>query len=114
MALTALSVKLTKITGLLSLFTLAILIPPELAAMPKINIVHERNAQNFARVRITNETREELICYVAIDGHKIKFRLPPVNSSKWYKATDTRFNASHFSTWCDYIDLYPQYKKKRL
>ncbi|WP_236702645.1 hypothetical protein [Thalassomonas actiniarum] len=85
----------------------------ELNAMPKIKIVHDRNTQDYARVRITNETREELLCYVAINGYKIKFRLPPLNSSKWYKATDTRFNSSHFSTWCDYMELYPQYQKKR-
>jgi len=89
------------------------LLPFKLSAMPKIKIVHDRNTQDYARIRVTNETREELLCYVAIDGYKIKFRLPPLNSSKWYKATDTRFNASHFSTWCDYMDLYPQYQKKR-
>lgn len=89
------------------------LLPFELNAMPKIKIVHDRNTQDYARVRISNETREELLCYVAINGYKIKFRLQPLTSSKWYKATDTRFNASHFSIWCDYMDLYPQYQKKR-
>ncbi|WDE08084.1 hypothetical protein SG34_000480 [Thalassomonas viridans] len=85
----------------------------ELNAMPKIKITHDRNTQNYARVQVSNETREELLCYVAIDGYKIRFRLQPLNSSKWYKATDTRFNASHFSIWCDYMELYPQYQNKR-
>ena len=106
---TATRLKAAVIGGLTVIFLLAF----EVNAMPKIKIVHDRNTQDYARVRVTNETREELLCYVAIDGYKIKFRLPPLNSSKWYKATDTRFNASHFSIWCDYMDLYPQYQKKR-
>ena len=85
----------------------------DVLAMPKIEITHDRNVQNLARVQISNETRKELICFVAIDGHKIKFRLKPLNTSKWYKATDTRFNSSHFSTWCDFIELYPRYQQQQ-
>ena len=82
-------------------------------ALPKLLVQHKRNANNLAEIQITNQTTEALICYVAIDGHKIFFLLQPQQPSKWYKATDPRFNYNHFSTWCDYLSLHPEYKPKK-
>ncbi|MCI2282480.1 hypothetical protein L3081_02545 [Colwellia sp. MSW7] len=72
---------------------------------------HQRSATNLAEIQITNQTSKALICYVAIDGHKLYFHLPANRPSQWYKATDTRFNYANFSTWCDYLSLYPQYSQ---
>ena len=72
---------------------------------PKYSTNHNRNHENFARVQVVNETRKNLTCFVAIDGRKIKFILRPFARSKWYKATDTRFDYTHFRTWCDYAEL---------
>jgi len=83
------------------------------SAQPKIAVQHQRSAKNLAQIKVTNQTIETLICYVAIDGHKIYFRLQANQPSKWYKATDTRMNSSNFSTWCDYLYLHPKYKKKK-
>ena len=82
-------------------------------ARPKTTVQHKRNANNFAEIQVTNNTIEPLICYMAIDGHKIYFRLQANQPSQWYKATDTRFNFSNFSTWCDYLSLHPQYMPKK-
>jgi len=81
-------------------------------AMPKIKVKHQRNIKNFAEVQVSNDTMENLICYVAIDGYKVFFRLKAIESSKWYTATDTRFNHKNFSVWCDYLKLHPKYQKK--
>lgn len=81
-------------------------------AMPKVDVSHQRNIKGFAEVRVTNATMENLICYVAIDGHKIYMRLGPIESSKWYTATDKRFNHTHFSIWCDYLKFHPRFQKK--
>lgn len=83
-----------------------------LFALPKITVQHQRNIKNLAEIQVTNQTIETLICYVAIDGHKVYFRLLAQQPSQWYKATDTRFNSSHFSTWCDYLSSHPRFKKK--
>jgi len=77
-------------------------------ALPKILVQHQRNADNLAEIQVTNETLETLVCYVAIDGHKLYFELAARQRSQWYKATDMRFNFSHFSTWCDYLYLHPK------
>tara|TARA_R110001583_G_scaffold1542_13_gene12045 strand:+ start:1429 stop:1794 length:366 start_codon:yes stop_codon:yes gene_type:complete len=79
------------------------------SAQPKVMVQHQRSVNNFAEIQITNQTIKTLICYVAIDGHKIYFRLQANQPSQWYKATDTRFNYSNFSTWCDYLDSHPKY-----
>lgn len=79
--------------------------------MPKFMVKHQRNENNLAEVQVINQTTEALICYVAIDGHKIRFRLLPRQPSIWYRATDPRFNNNNFSTWCDYLSLYPKYQK---
>ena len=64
----------------------------------------------FARIKIKNETFEPLACYVAIDGHKVKFKLQGQSSSRWISATDKRFNYQNFSSWCDYLELHPNYQ----
>ena len=80
-------------------------------AAPKVMVKHHRNANNLAEIQIINQTIKKLICYVAIDGHKIYFRLPAEQPSKWYVATDERFNHTNFSTWCNYLSLHPKYQK---
>jgi len=80
-------------------------------ASPKVTVKHQRNTKNLAQVQIINQTGEKLICYVAIDGHKVYFRLAARQPSKWYKATDKRFTHSNFSTWCDYLSIHPKYQK---
>jgi len=79
-------------------------------AKPKFLVKHQRNEKNLAEIQIINQTTKALICYVAIDGHKIRFRLQPRQPSKWYRATDPSFNHKNFSTWCDYLSLHPQYQ----
>jgi hypothetical protein len=79
-------------------------------AMPKINVKHQRNAEGFAEVQVSNETMKNLICHVAMDGHKILFRLKAIEYSKWYTATDIQYNHTHFSVWCDYLKLHPNFQ----
>jgi hypothetical protein len=73
-------------------------------ASPQITISYDLTTQGFTQIKITNETRRELACYVAIDGHKERFILTAMATSKWYKATDTRFKYTDFSVFCDYIE----------
>ena len=82
-------------------------------ASPKILVKHQRNIQNLAEIQIVNQTMKHLVCYVAIDGHKIYFRLPARQPSKWYVATSERFNHTNFSTWCDHLSLHPKYQKSK-
>jgi len=96
----------TILTFILLIFSLSV------SALPNFLVQHKRNAKNFTEIQITNQTSKALICYAAIDGHKVFFLLQPKQPSKWYKATDIRFNYNHFSTWCDYLSLHPQYQKK--
>ncbi len=77
----------------------------------KFSVEHKRAPNGFARIKVVNQTNEHLACYIAIDGRKTKFTLYGKRSSKWYQATDKRFDATSFSTWCDYIKYYPEYKK---
>jgi len=100
------------ITNKLYFILLFILICLALPAQSKVNIavIHGKSQDGFARIKIKNETNTPLACYVAIDGRKSKFVLPPFLTSKWYQATDSRFNYRHFSTWCDYLALHPEYK----
>ncbi|MCJ8295199.1 MAG: hypothetical protein MJK15_12390 [Colwellia sp.] len=79
--------------------------------MPKITVKHQRNVKGFSEVQVSNATMENLICHVAIDGHKILFRLKAIETSRWFTATDVRFNHSNFSVWCDYLKLHPKYQK---
>jgi hypothetical protein len=80
-------------------------------AKPKTKTTYGRNLDGFAQVKIKNNTTESLACYVAIDGYKVKFRLPALRQSKWYTATSKRFAYRNFSTWCDFLSLYPEYSK---
>ncbi len=77
-------------------------------AAPKITVKHQRTAKGFAQVQIVNATMENLLCHVAIDGHKLQFTLVALEASKWYTATDKRFNHQNFSIWCDYLKLHPK------
>ncbi|GAA6171275.1 hypothetical protein NBRC116592_09450 [Colwellia sp. KU-HH00111] len=92
------------------IFIILLLFSSSVAAFPKISVQHQRSIENLAEIQVTNQTDKTLICYVAIDGHKLFFRLQPQQASLWYTATDPRFNHSQFSTWCDYLVLYPKYK----
>lgn len=80
---------------------------------PKVDVEHGHSLGGFARVRILNKITKDLACYIAIDGHKIKIVLPALNTSRWITATDKRFNHTHFSTWCSYLTLHPEYEKYR-
>mgnify|MGYP005990181501 CR=1 FL=1 len=94
-------------------FALAIISPMSMA-LPKVNLTFGESERGFARVQIHNDTFEMLACYVAIDGHKVKFQLQPKASTDWITATDKRFNYKNFSTWCDYLEVHPKYKAYRV
>ncbi len=96
-------------------FCLALtVISPMSMALPKVNNTFSVNESGFARVQVHNDTFEMLACYVAIDGHKVKFQLQPKSSTNWITATDKRFNYKNFSTWCDYLDVHPKYNAYRI
>lgn len=82
---------------------------PVIVALPKVTVSFG-DSNGFARIKIKNETFEPLACYVAIDGHKVKFKLQGQSSSRWISATDKRFNYQNFSSWCDYLELHPNYQ----
>ncbi|NQZ27371.1 MAG: hypothetical protein HRT55_13770 [Colwellia sp.] len=92
-------------------FFILLLLTTSALAMPKIAVKHQRNIKGFAEIQVSNATMENLICHVAIDGHKILFRLKAIEASRWFTATDVRFNHTHFSVWCDYLKLHPKYQK---
>lgn len=92
------------------LFATLLVVSEFAIAKPKTQTTFARSLEGFTRVKIENETNRVLACYVAIDGHKIRFKLPPYAHSKWYKSTDTRFTHKNFSTWCDYIEFHPEYE----
>jgi hypothetical protein len=80
-------------------------------AKPKTKTIYGRSLDGFSRVKIKNNTNNGLACYVAINGYKVKFRLLALRESKWYTATDKAFGYRSFSTWCDYLNLHPEYLK---
>jgi len=88
-----------------------LLITNNVHAKPKTKTIYGRSLDGFPRVKIKNNTTESLACYVAVDGYKVKFRLQALRESKWYTATDKRFNYRNFSTWCDFLTLHPEYLK---
>lgn len=92
-------------------FILTFSLSTEVAATPHTETVFGKTNEQFIRAKVVNKTKKQLACYLAINGYKIKFRLPPFQSSRWYKATSTRFTHKDFSTWCDYIEHHPEYKK---
>lgn len=81
-------------------------------AKPKILVKYQRNVKNFQEIQVVNQTAKQLICYIAVDGHKIRFKLQPRQPSKWYQATDPTFNPQNVSTWCDYLSLHTKYQTK--
>ena len=97
--------------GLMVLLCLLLLVPYVYGARPHIETIFGKTNEQLTRAKVINKTSLELACYLAIDGYKIKFRLPPFQASKWYKATDHRYNHRDFSTWCDDIKNYPEFKK---
>ncbi len=101
-----------KIKKYLCLFFL--LFSPLIFALPKISVSYGETFDGFSRVKIKNETLVPLACFVAIDGHKTKFQLRARSTSDWFTSTDTRFNYQNFSTWCDYLDIHPEYKAYKL
>ena len=76
---------------------------------PRITNTFGYSLTGFARIKIKNETPKNLACWVAIDGFKKKFRLPANTTSQWITTNDKRFNYANFRTWCDYIELHPEY-----
>lgn len=106
---------MTKSLTLFSLKVLALIISITFSvntlAIPKITTIYGKNNDGFSRVKIINETTANLACYIALDGRKIKFKLPVRAHSRWYKATDRRFSHTDFSIWCDYIELHPEYEQ---
>ena len=88
-----------------------LLCTPSTQAMPNIKTEFGYSLEGFLRVKVENLTTRELACYVAIDGRKVKFRLPPRLISRWYKTTDKRYTKENFSIWCDYIEFHPEYRK---
>lgn len=98
-------------------FTLAFLalnFSPEIHAKPNIYVEHSHTQAGYAKSRVKNNTIKDLACYMAIDGYKIKYVLPALSISRWFIATDKAFNHTHFSTWCGYLTLYPQYERYRV
>ena len=93
-------------------FFIVLLLSNSALAMPKITVKHQTNVKGFAEVQVSNATMENLLCHVAIDGHKILFRLKAIQTSRWFTATDKRFNHTNFSIWCDYLTRHPKYQKK--
>lgn len=91
--------------------TLTIFFCADVSSMPNIVAEKSYSLENYPRLRVKNETNRRLACYVAIDGYKLKFILNAFGMSRWYKATDRRFDHSHFSVWCDYLELHPAYQQ---
>jgi hypothetical protein len=98
---------------LISLTTLLICSSFSALSKARIEVINGHNVDGFAQTQIKNETTKELACWVAIDGFKQKFRLPPASTSRWFTANDKRYSYANFSTWCDNIEFYPEYKNYR-
>ena len=99
-----------KTVTFLTLTLLATILATSALAIPRIDVRHQRNVDNFAQIQVQNDTSENLLCHIEIDGHKLRFQLKPMELSKWYTATDVRFNHTHYSVWCDYLHLHPKYQ----
>ncbi len=85
--------------------------PFEAQALAKTRTTYGYSKNGFIQMKIKNETTKELACWIGINGFKRKFRLPAIAESQWVTANDKRFNYKNFSTWCDFIELHPEYKK---
>lgn len=103
-----------KIFSILFIFSFVLLLAGIVEAKPKTKTIYGTSLDGFARVKIKNNTTENLACYIAIDGFKVKFRLPALRESKWYTSTDKRFSYRNFSTWCDYLTSHPEYLKYKI
>jgi len=103
-----------KLIIIILITALIFLISNAVQAKPKTKTIYGHSLDGFARVKIKNNTTENLACYVAINGYKIKFRLAALRESKWYTATDKRLSYKNFSTWCDYLSLNPEYLKYKV
>ncbi|XQW85091.1 hypothetical protein ACOYR1_18505 [Thalassotalea piscium] len=104
----------TKMPVLLSLTLLSWCFTFSVESKPKTTTLFNKTSEGFIQAKIKNETIKELACYIAIDGFKKKFRLAGQMESQWVTATDKRFSYTNFSTWCDAVEFYPQYKKYKL
>ena len=103
-----------KLSLCLTIMLSSLLISLVVESKPKTTTLFDKTPNGFVKAKIKNETFEELACYIAIDGYKKKFRLSGQMESQWVTATDKRFSYTSFSTWCDNIEFYPQYKKYKL
>lgn len=90
------------------LLVVVLLYSQEITAKAKIAVEHGKTADGFAQIKVVNKTNTSLTCHIAINGHKVRFNLTPLASSKWYKATHKQFNYRQFSTWCDALALHPE------
>lgn len=86
---------------------------PHVQAKAKFKPTFGYSLEGFPRVKIKNDTSKDLACWVAIDGHKKKFRLPPFATSQWITVRDKRYTYKSFSNWCDFIDYHPEYRQYR-
>jgi hypothetical protein len=93
----------------LALFLMSLLVQ----AKPKTTITYGKTLDGFFRAQVKNETNVALACYIALDGFKTKFQLPRKTTSRWVATNDKRFGVSDFSIWCDYLDIFPEYKQYR-
>lgn len=82
-------------------------------AMPKITVTKNLDNKGFTKIRVYNQTRVTLACYVSIDGHKSRFVLLGRSNSSWYTATSKKFSHTDFKTWCDYLKYHPSYEAYR-
>lgn len=80
-----------------------------LSAMPNITTEYGINLEQKVRAKVINKTNKDIVCYLAIDGHKLKFKLGPYQQSRWYNATDVRYKYTDFSTWCGFKEQYPNF-----
>lgn len=103
-----------KLSFYLTVMLFSLLISLAVEGKPKTTTLFDKTPNGFVKAKIKNETFEELACYIAIDGYKKKFRLSGQMESQWVVATDKRFSYINFSTWCDSIEFYPQYKQYKL
>jgi hypothetical protein len=91
------------------LLAILLFVALQIEGKPHTSSVYSKNLDGNIRVKIVNNMARTLACYIAIDGHKIKFRLLPMQTSKWHSSTHKAYKYTDFSTWCGYIDQYPAY-----
>ena len=92
-----------------ALLVILLFVTSQIEGKPHTSSVYSKSADGHVRVKIVNKMASTLACYIAIDGHKIKFRLLPLQASKWHSSTNKSYKYTDFSTWCGYIEQYPVY-----